>query len=395
MQTVLLPDPQDNPTMLSDYFSAAFSSFPIFQQPIQELLPATDDKTLYKISNTFGFHYVYLRLSRRGKAQLLFIGPYVNEALTTEKILEYAEQNKITQATKKLAYLYSSAIPILPQNSPLFVLLNTFCERMWKEEYTVKDIESIQNDLPTLPIVENNDGNLDDALLQAKLLEERYRFENEMMRIVSEGQLQGIDTLFSTLSENIFENRISNSLQNSKNYCIIANTLMRKAAENGGVHPVYLDRLSSSFAAKIEELPSVSKSLEILYEMAHSYCRLVRKHSHKGYCPIVKKTAVLIESDLAADLTLSSLAKAQNVTAGYLSAVFHKETGKTVTDFIRDRRIRYAKHLLTSTSLQVQSVALHCGMTDVQYFSKLFKRKTGKTPKEYRIEKNAKEQKAP
>ena len=81
---------------------------------------------------------------------------------------------------------------------------------------------------------------------------------------------------------------------------------------------------------------------------------------------------------------MSTLAESQNVSSGYLSTVFKKETGKTVTGYIRDKRIKHAMHLLSTTHLQIQTIALHCGIMDVQYFSKLFKKQTGKTPKEYR-----------
>ena len=47
---------------------------------------------------------------------------------------------------------------------------------------------------------------------------------------------------------------------------------------------------------------------------------------------------------------------------------------------------KLAAKLLATTRLQVQTVALHCGISDVNYFSKIFKRYVKKTPKEYRRE---------
>ena len=46
--------------------------------------------------------------------------------------------------------------------------------------------------------------------------------------------------------------------------------------------------------------------------------------------------------------------------------------------------MRLAAELLDSTALQIQTIAQHCGVLDVQYFSKLFKKHIGMTPKEYR-----------
>lgn len=163
------------------------------------------------------------------------------------------------------------------------------------------------------------------------------------------------------------------------------NTLLRKAAERGGVHPIYLDSISSDFAMRLERAEKVGEISLIMQEMFRSYCRLVRKHRLKGYSLTVQKIILSIDADLSENLTSSSLAKKHGISLGYLSSVFKRETGKTVSEYISQRRIEYAKYLLSSTGLQVQTVALHAGIMDVQYFSKLFKRLVGKTPTEYRI----------
>ena len=165
-------------------------------------------------------------------------------------------------------------------------------------------------------------------------------------------------------------------------------TLLRKAAERGGVHPIHLDRLSSSFASKIETLQIITEHYDLMLDMFRSYCRLVRKHTMKGLSPIVRKTVLMIESNVSSALTLSTLAEAQNVSAGYLSTIFKKETDKTVSEYIWEKRLRRAEHLLSTTNLQIQTVALHCGVVDVQYFSKMFKKQRGMTPKEYRQKHN-------
>jgi YesN/AraC family two-component response regulator len=177
---------------------------------------------------------------------------------------------------------------------------------------------------------------------------------------------------------------LDDPLRNLKNYSIIMNTLLRKAAENGGVHPFYLDDVSSSFAARIEQVPTVRAAQELMSEMFRTYCRLVRQRSMKQYSAAVQKALAMIDADLSADLSLSKLAQAQNISAGYLSAIFKKETGSTVTDHINRERMQLAAHLLQTTALQVQTVAAHCGMLDVQYFSKVFKKYMKKTPKAYR-----------
>lgn len=204
------------------------------------------------------------------------------------------------------------------------------------------------------------------------------------MKAVSLGQMHNEIALISAFNSEVFEKRVTDPIRNAKNYAIIMNTLLRKSAENGGVHPVYLDRISSEFAVKIEQVSSSADTSELMRDMFRAYCRLVRKHSMKNLSSVTQKAILLIDSDLSASLSLRSIAESQGISLGYLSTVFKKDTGKTVSEYIRDKRIKHAEHLLSTTRLQVQTVALHCGIMDVQYFSKIFKKQTGKTPKEYR-----------
>lgn len=120
------------------------------------------------------------------------------------------------------------------------------------------------------------------------------------------------------------------------------------------------------------------------HEMVYAYSNLVKNHSMKNFSLLVQKVITLIDSDLTADLSLSTQANLLNVNASYLSALFKKETGSTLTEYVSKKRVEHASFLLASTSLQIQAIAQACGIYDVNYFTKMFKKITGKTPKEYR-----------
>jgi YesN/AraC family two-component response regulator len=87
---------------------------------------------------------------------------------------------------------------------------------------------------------------------------------------------------------------------------------------------------------------------------------------------------------LDGDLRLEELAKKLNVNGSYLSSLFKKEMGQTLTDYITAKRMTLAMKLLGTTQMQIQMVAQSCGILDVNYFTKKFKKATGRTPKEYR-----------
>ena len=353
---------------------------------VGQLLGVLDAKTKYKYSNELRFQYVCLRLPVASESNILVIGPYLSSPPSSRDILEIAERVGIPIAAQRSLKEYYSSLSVIPDGDRIFTVIDSFCEHIWKtSSFAIVELDSAQNPYAFHLEGSSRGENYDEIEANIKMMELRYSLENELMRTVSRGQQHKVSLLISKLgSAGLFERRVADPLRNAKNYCIIMNTLLRKAAEEGGVHPIYIDKMSSKFAVKIELLPSVKECTELMGEMFSSYCRLVYKHSTRSLSPIVQKTVLVIDSDISAALSLSTLAKDQGVSAGYLSTAFKREMGKTVMEYIRDKRMEYAMHLLGTTSLQIQTVALHCGIMDVQHFSKIFKKKTGKNPREYR-----------
>lgn len=216
------------------------------------------------------------------------------------------------------------------------------------------------------------------------MIEERYAAENQLIQSIAQGQVHKAELYINHFNSRAMEQRVADPVRNIKNYTIILNTLLRKAVEYGAVHPLHIDSLSSRFARKIELITSEEGAMQLQKEMIHKYCLLVKNHSLKGYSLLVRKVLTQIDSDLTADLSLKTLAKLLNVNPSYLSTLFKKETGSTLTEFVNHKRIEHAIFLLNSTSMQIQTIAQFCGVPDVNYFTKTFKKVIGKTPKEYR-----------
>ena len=342
-------------------------------------VPALRQRTVYRYTDPFRFRYLIIRLPEDQTLAVCVVGPYQSDRLSNTEILELAEAlGADAAATRGLETLHGN-VPLLPDNSHLWAVLDTFCNRVWGELYSVVEVND-DSDVSLLRV----GAQANPASWDMELMEKRYSFENQIMDAVSKGQTHKTEMLIAGLEANSFEQRHNDPLRNMKNYGIIMNTLLRKAAEKGGVHPVYLDQLSSAFARKIEFLPSLSGAQSLMGEMFREYCRLVKNHAGNHYSPPVVRAIAFIDSDLSAHLTLSTVAAHQKISPAYLSNLFKQETGETLTNHITRKRIRLAKDLLRSTKLQIQTIAQHCGVMDVHYFSKLFKRETGKSPAEYR-----------
>lgn len=352
--------------------------------PLNQILPTVHPATIYRLQDVFGCRYMYLLLPELPREAIFAVGPYLTSAPDKKQIMQWAESRGISPARQTQLELYYSAIPILPENSQLPLMMDAFSERLWGPGgFSVEDINLDATAIHSIPEAAQADPE-QDAMWKIRSMEQRYHYENELIDAVTKGQLHKAELLLSTFSTFNFEQRVADPLRNAKNYCIIMNTLLRKAAQQGGVHPVYLDSASSGYAAKIEQQHALDTIPSLMAEMFRGYCRLVRKHSLKDYSPPVQKALTYIDADISGNLSLSSISQALNISSSYLSTLFRKETGQTLTEYISQRRVKHAMHLLETTKLQVQTIAQHCGIMDVQYFSKVFKRITGKTPKEYR-----------
>lgn len=352
---------------------------------VGQVLGVIENETKYKLSSEFKFHHICIKLPLLSEKNILLIGPYLSAPLSSKDIFEIGERAEISPAAQKLLKEYYSCVPILPENDKIFAMIDAFCERIWQTpSFAIVELSKSYGPSVLQSDSTSHSGGLDEVEANIKIMEMRYSFENELIRAVSLGQQHKEHLLVSQISENMFEKRVADPVRNARNYCIIMNTLLRKAAEQGGVHPIYIDRTSSKFAVRIELMQDIKACSSLMKEMFSSYCRLVYKHSIKRYSPIVQKTILVIDSDISAELSLKTLAQKQCISSGYLASIFKKETGKTVSEYIKERRIEHAIYLLTTTHLQIQTIALHCGIMDVQYFSKIFKKKTGKNPKEFR-----------
>ncbi|UQZ33414.1 hypothetical protein C2I18_07495 [Paenibacillus sp. PK3_47] len=83
-------------------------------------------------------------------------------------------------------------------------------------------------------------------------------------------------------------------------------------------------------------------------------------------------------------LTIRQIADNTYLTQTYLCALFKKEIGKTVNEYVTEIRMAKAKELLQNRRLKLYEVAMAIGITDSNYFSSLFKKSTGLTPSQYR-----------
>jgi len=84
------------------------------------------------------------------------------------------------------------------------------------------------------------------------------------------------------------------------------------------------------------------------------------------------------------DISLASISRQFNISEGYMSRYIRRETGYTLSNLLREYRMSRAAIMLRETSCSVEEIMFKVGYTDISYFYRVFKKKYGMTPNQYR-----------
>lgn len=99
---------------------------------------------------------------------------------------------------------------------------------------------------------------------------------------------------------------------------------------------------------------------------------------------LAKKIDIYINSNLSKDLDVQTLCDRFSISKTRLYDIASHSYGTGIADHIRELRMKLAQQMLTDSDKKISEVAESCGFTDYNYFTKVFKKINGLTPREYR-----------
>lgn len=128
-----------------------------------------------------------------------------------------------------------------------------------------------------------------------------------------------------------------------------------------------------------KELKQKSRhSEEFIYNVVKMLLmKVISKEESKNKDPYAIKVKDYIINHFKEDISLESVSKSVSLHPSYLSTVFKRREGKSITEYITDVRIANAKEMLTNTQMSVGEIGLSCGFADQYYFSRVFSHSTG------------------
>lgn len=241
------------------------------------------------------------------------------------------------------------------------------------------DANQIADSAEMVPVQNEEDGKIDVSKMLSK------KREHELVeKFFKNGTVEEVDSFLDELFQNIGEQNCKSLLY--RQYVVM--DLFFCATD-------FLENLEIG----TEELPEECRDINQIVEKAgnaqslrhqigilFSETMMLRDgHSKKKYSKLLEDAKAFIDKNYKHDdMSLNMVAAQVNISPSYFSTIFSNEMGQTFVEYLTYVRLEKARELLMCSNMRTAEIGYEVGYKDSHYFSYIFKKVVGCSPKEYR-----------
>ncbi|MCR5059655.1 MAG: AraC family transcriptional regulator [Saccharofermentans sp.] len=213
-----------------------------------------------------------------------------------------------------------------------------------------------------------------------------YNKEIEFYELVASGSTELLGERLKVFGSNQKFGKLSDDVLRNRKYhaCILVGMISRFCIEAGmDVATAY--NLSDIYIELFDAMTDVSEIEELSKQAALDYCRKmqsIRKSS--AMSKNVVSSVDYIRTHISGKLTVEDVANAMNLNPSYLSKLFKKEMGITISQYIKEQKIAIACNMLRHLDDSSLTISNYLGFSSQSHFIQVFKKVVGVPPEEYR-----------
>ncbi|WP_083258695.1 AraC family transcriptional regulator [Cellulosilyticum sp. I15G10I2] len=211
-----------------------------------------------------------------------------------------------------------------------------------------------------------------------------YFLEQVIIKLIKSGTKANASQILSEINSLSRAKLADNPLRSLKNSLICSCTIFTRAAIKGGVTDDDAFNLSDAFIYEIENTNSMSELDKLEYRMVETFIEKVNHVSTSKFSLVIRNTMTYIMNHLSDKLTLHAIADNVYVHPNYLSALFKKEVGITLFQYIIKRRIEESTYFLKYSSESIADIAAFYQFCNQSYYIKMFNKYMDTSPHAYR-----------
>lgn len=234
--------------------------------------------------------------------------------------------------------------------------------------------------------------NIEKKLSHIEFLNREYNvshlsYEREMafFQSIKEGNSAEAKRLFKPFNCDEMGKLSDDSLRNLKYHLIISVAFITRYCIEGGMEMETAYNLSDIYIRSIDKCRTEEEINLLHREVVDDYAQrmnIIRKQNR--YPKSVTLCLDYIYDNLHTKITLEKLSEITKLSPFYLSKLFHKEVGLTVSGYIANKRIEAAENMLKYSDYSCLDISEYLCFSSESHFIQVFKKRTGYTPKAYR-----------
>lgn len=181
--------------------------------------------------------------------------------------------------------------------------------------------------------------------------------------------------------------RMSFNPEQQKRYeFVVSMTLFSRAAMRGGLDAETALSISDAFCQEMDSLPAPVDTTQLQVSAIHVFIEKVRevKQADTHYSPAIAACRRFITNNVQNKIQLSDIANYCGLSPSWLSKKFEAEVGVSIPDYIHEKRLEHACHLLQYTSFSICEISNILQYCTQSYFTEKFKERYHMTPKKFR-----------
>jgi len=208
---------------------------------------------------------------------------------------------------------------------------------------------------------------------------------------IRNGDVEGVRNRFKIARKNFLNGKdgrgvlSQNPLRNAVYHLVASAAVISRLCIDGGMDMNTAYTLSDIYINKADEAESIEQVMDLIADMQVDYATRMREIKKADVVSIhIRRALDYIYNNLNRPITVTELAERQNLNPEYFSRLFVNETGKKVSDFITDTKMKTAQNMLSHSEYSILDISMSLGYSSQSAFSTVFKKYCGMTPKKYR-----------
>lgn len=210
-----------------------------------------------------------------------------------------------------------------------------------------------------------------------------YEKEKALITKLKTGDTEQAKALLNDLLGYVFFAE-GNNLEVVKSRALELSSLLSRAAIEGGATSDSVLKVNNQFLMSLQNITDLDDLCYKLQETIDVFTDCMFNYIPSKGNEIIKKAIRYISQNFSRSLTLDEVADHVHLNSAYFSTLFKQSTGSSFKEYLNMVRIEESKRLLANTDYSIIDISLATGFEDQSYFSKVFKKYTGLTPKQYR-----------